>query len=65
MLSIAEELQLEESAPKPIRMGRHLIALGLRPEPKFGKILSKAFDAQLDGQFSDVEGGLRWVQKNI
>ncbi len=57
----ARELELQEAAPRPILLGRHLIALGLSPGPEFGKMLDAAFDAQLDGEFEDLAGGLRWL----
>ena len=57
----AEELQLEAAAPKPIVLGRHLIDLGLKPGPEFSRILTAAFEAQLEGKFDDPESGCRWV----
>jgi tRNA nucleotidyltransferase (CCA-adding enzyme) len=57
----AERLKLESAAPKPILMGRHLIALGLRPGAEFGQLLSAAFDAQIDGAFNDLGGALEWL----
>jgi tRNA nucleotidyltransferase (CCA-adding enzyme) len=57
----AENLKLESAAPKPILMGRHLIALGLKPGAEFGRILSAAFDAQIEGAFNDLGGALEWL----
>ena len=57
----AQSLQLESSAPKPIVMGRHLIELGFAPGKSFGEILDGAFEAQLEGKFFDLPGGLRWL----
>ncbi len=59
----AERLRLADSAPKPILLGRHLIARGEKPSPRFKEILSAAFEAQLDGAFSDLEGALEWLGK--
>ena len=50
------------SAPKPILMGRDLIALGYTPSPQFGVWLDACFDAQLDGAFSDHDGALAWFK---
>ncbi len=58
---LASALQLERAAPKPLLLGRHLLALGLRPGPELGPLLRAAFDAQLDGQFEDLEGAQRWL----
>jgi tRNA nucleotidyltransferase (CCA-adding enzyme) len=58
----AHALELENAAPRPLVLGRHLIALGLKPGPEFKGILDEAFEAQLDGAFSDEAGGIRWLQ---
>ena len=47
-----------DSAPKPLVLGRDLIALGLKPSARFGEILKVCYDAQLDGKFFDLESGL-------
>lgn len=59
--SEAERLAVLDSAPKPILMGRHLIEKGLKPGVHFGEILAKAYDAQLEGKFKDLEGALKYV----
>jgi hypothetical protein len=28
-----------------------------------GALLKRAFEAQLDGEFNDPEGGLKWIQE--
>lgn len=56
------ELELKESAPKPIFLGRHLIERGMAPGPDFKRILDKAYEAQLDGEFADLEGAFEWAQ---
>ncbi len=58
----AERLDLQRNAPKPLVLGRHLIALGEKPGPRFGEILEECFEAQLDGKFSDVEAGVEYLQ---
>lgn len=57
----AAELQVADRAPKPILLGRHLLAAGLVPGPALGVILSAAFEAQLDGRFGDLPGARRWL----
>ena len=54
----AARLQVLDSMPKPLVQGRDLISLGMKPGAGFGVILKKCFEAQLDGSFSDHEGGL-------
>ena len=58
----AERLRVADSAPKPIVQGRDLIALGMKPGVEFGRILKAAYEAQLDGKFADLEGGLAYVR---
>ena len=59
----AERLRVADSAPKPIVQGRDLIALGMKPGVEFGRILKAAYEAQLDGKFSDIKGGIEYVKK--
>ncbi len=61
MLRIARDLKAADAAPKPILLGRHLLALGLQPGPDMGALLKRAFEAQLDGAFSDLDGARAWV----
>lgn len=63
LLDKAGELRLRESAPKPVLLGRHLLELGMAPGPQFSRILAMAFEAQLEGEFSDLEGAQAWVRK--
>ena len=58
----ARELSVRDSAPAPILMGRHLIERGMVPSAKFKDILSEAYEAQLDGGFSDLDGALKWLE---
>lgn len=58
----AEALQVTDSAPKPLVMGRHLIERGHTPGPAFGEILNACFEAQLDGAFTDLEHGLTFLE---
>jgi tRNA nucleotidyltransferase (CCA-adding enzyme) len=57
----AVELHVHDSAPKPILMGRHLIELGMSPGKEFGDILAAAYDAQLEGVFSNLTQAFRWL----
>ena len=59
----AERLRVADSAPKPIVQGRDLIALGMKPGVEFGRILKAAYEAQLDGKFHDLKGGLEYVEE--
>lgn len=61
----AAELELQAQAPKPILQGRHLLARGLKPGPKFTPILEAAFEAQLDGAFHDIPGAESWLGSHL
>ncbi|MDB6166720.1 MAG: cca [Lacunisphaera sp.] len=61
----ARRLALEHAAPKPIVLGRHLIALGLAAGPQFKPVLDAAFESQLDGAFTDEAGGLEWMRNYL
>ena len=58
----ARALLFENLAPKPILQGRHLLAMGRAPSPDFSRILHTAFEAQLDGAFTDEAGGVAWLR---
>lgn len=62
LLAMAEDLSVVEGGPQRILMGRHLLEKGLKPGPEFGVLLNKAFEAQLDGVFDSVEGGLAFLE---
>jgi tRNA nucleotidyltransferase (CCA-adding enzyme) len=51
----AEALGVEHAAPKPILLGRHLLALGLRPGPEVGTILKDIYERQLDGEIQTLD----------
>ena len=63
LLARADRLELQNAAPKPILMGRHLLDRGYPTGPGMGKLLAKAFEAQLDGEFSDLAGAWDWMNR--
>ena len=44
------ELELEDGAPAPILLGRHLLEMGMRPGPRVGEITKAVYEMQLDGR---------------
>ena len=65
-MRLAEDVsRIAAEAPKPILMGRHLIAMGYQPSGQFGKWLSQAFEAQLDGAFCNLDGALAYFRREI
>jgi tRNA nucleotidyltransferase (CCA-adding enzyme) len=65
LLARAQALAVEDAAPGPIVMGRHLIALGLTPGKAFGPLLDACFEAQLDGAFATLEDGIAYARALI
>jgi tRNA nucleotidyltransferase (CCA-adding enzyme) len=61
LLAFAHELQVRQKPPQPILMGRHLVELGMEPGKAFGAILHKAYEAQLEGAFTDLPQAWRWL----
>ncbi len=57
----AARLDVYSAKPEPILMGRHLIEMDVRPGKQMGVLLSRAFEAQLDGVFDNLEGAQQWV----
>jgi tRNA nucleotidyltransferase (CCA-adding enzyme) len=62
--SLAAELQVETGAPRPILMGRHLLEQGWTPGKSIGVILAAAYEAQLEGAFSDLPRALIWLSEH-
>jgi tRNA nucleotidyltransferase (CCA-adding enzyme) len=65
LLARAHELEIRQKPPAPILQGRHLLPLGVPPGKRMGTILDKAYEAQLEGIFGDLEGALEWVKKEV
>jgi tRNA nucleotidyltransferase (CCA-adding enzyme) len=61
----ARELQVEEKAPAPILMGRHLIEMGIEPGPRMGEITRAVYEMQLDGRISSLEEAKALAQSII
>ena len=58
----SHQLELQASAPKPIILGRHLLAENLEPSPIFKTLLKECFEAQLDGTFGNETDGLIYLK---
>ena len=57
-----EEFASEPIIPPPLVRGDDLIALGLRPGPRFGEILEAVETRQLEGALKDRDEALAWVK---
>ena len=62
LLKKATELAIKDSEPKALILGRHLIELGLQPDPSFSKLLKRCYEAQLKGEFADIKSGLDYLK---
>lgn len=65
LYSQAKELGVLRSPPKPLLMGRNLIALGLTSSKAFKEILNNAYEAQINQQFFTEEEALEWLKKHL
>ena len=65
LLERAKELDVVNHAPRPYLQGRDLIALGMKPSPKFKEILDAVYEKQLDGEVGSREAALKVVRENI
>lgn len=65
LLEKATELAIEDSAPEPILLGRHLIESGLKPGKHFSKILDACYEAQLDGTFTNLNEAQAYLKSYL
>jgi poly(A) polymerase len=63
LLRKREEFANEPIIPPPLVRGDDLIALGLKPGPKFGEILEAVETRQLEGALKDRQQALEWVKR--
>jgi tRNA nucleotidyltransferase (CCA-adding enzyme) len=61
----AQALGVYESPPAPLLHGRDLIALGMEPSPRFGKILNALYEEQLRGTITTRNEAMVWVRRRI
>jgi tRNA nucleotidyltransferase (CCA-adding enzyme) len=64
-LERARVLGVEHQAPPPIVLGRHLLALGVKPGPDMGALLKAIFERQLDGDITTLEQGLQFAHRLV
>lgn len=54
-LDRARSLGVEHRPPEPILLGRHLLALGVKPGPRVGEILKAVYEQQMDGTVTTLD----------
>jgi len=62
LLRKREEFANEPIIPPPLVRGDDLIALGMKPGPKFGEILEAVETRQLEGALKDRQEAIDWVK---
>jgi tRNA nucleotidyltransferase/poly(A) polymerase len=63
LLRKREEFAKEPIIPSPLVRGEDLMALGLKPGPKFGEILEAVETRQLEGTLRTREEALEWIKR--
>lgn len=63
VVALAQQLQVVDDKPVALVRGEHVLALGIAPSKRVGELLHAAYEAQLDGEFSDVTSGVAWLQR--
>jgi tRNA nucleotidyltransferase (CCA-adding enzyme) len=51
----ARSLGVEHRPPPRLLMGRHLLAMGMKPGPDVGRVLDAVYERQLDGAVSTLD----------
>jgi tRNA nucleotidyltransferase (CCA-adding enzyme) len=64
-LERARSLGVEHRPPAPLLLGRHLIALGLKPGPPMGRILKAVYEQQLDGTVTSLNAAIAAARQFI
>ena len=64
-LERARALGVEHRAPEPLLLGRHLLALGLKPGPRVGELLKAVYEKQLDNGVTTLEEAIEEAQRLI
>jgi tRNA nucleotidyltransferase (CCA-adding enzyme) len=62
-LDRARALGVEHRPPAPILLGRHLLALGMKPGPRMGEILKAVYERQMDGTVTTLDEAVAEAQR--
>ena len=58
-----QTLEVAERAPRPLLLGRHVLALGVLPGPEVGRVLRAVYERQLDGSVTTLEQAEREARR--
>jgi tRNA nucleotidyltransferase (CCA-adding enzyme) len=66
MLLLATELGVDQTPATPLIMGRHVLPyFGGTAGRHVGVVTKAAYEAQLDGAFTDLESALAWLENSV
>jgi len=65
MLDRLTEYNRLPAPTKPFLTGHDLIGLGVKPGPKFGRVLKEAEDLRLEGELKTREESLAWLKARV
>jgi tRNA nucleotidyltransferase (CCA-adding enzyme) len=63
-LERARAIGADKGPPAPILLGRHVLALGLKPGPRVGEIVKAIYELQMDGKVTNVDEAIA-AAKNL
>jgi tRNA nucleotidyltransferase (CCA-adding enzyme) len=61
----ARSLGVEHQPPPPLLLGRHVLALGVKPGPRVGEILKQVYEQQLDGAITTVDDAIEAARATL
>jgi tRNA nucleotidyltransferase (CCA-adding enzyme) len=64
-LERARALGVQHRPPDPILLGRHLLALGLKPGPRIGEILKAIYELQMDGAITNLDEAISAAKRAL
>jgi tRNA nucleotidyltransferase (CCA-adding enzyme) len=64
-LERARALGVQHRPPEPILLGRHLLALGLKPGPRVGEILKAIYEQQMDGTVTTLDDAISAAKRAL
>jgi tRNA nucleotidyltransferase (CCA-adding enzyme) len=59
------ELNVAEKPPAPLLLGRHVLALGLEPGPRVGRVTKAVYELQLDGAVTTLDEAIEAARRII
>jgi tRNA nucleotidyltransferase (CCA-adding enzyme) len=64
-LERARSLGVEHHPPAPILLGRHVLALGLKPGPRVGEVVKAVYEQQMDGKVTNLDEAIAAAKRIV